>query len=67
MIFPESKLEIADNSGGLKARCIKILNGSKRKGAGMGSLIIISVIKALPNKKVSKKQIHKAIIIRTKQ
>ena len=54
MIQVESKLEVADNSGAKKIRCIKVLGGSKRRYAGLGDIIVCSVVECMPNTKVKK-------------
>ncbi|MCI5064951.1 50S ribosomal protein L14 [bacterium] len=65
MIQPKSLLTIADNSGARKVVCIKVLGGSKRRYAGVGDVIAVAVRDALPNSKISKGSIHKAVIVRT--
>lgn len=65
MIQVETILEVADNSGAKKLRCIKVLGGSKRKYASVGDVIVCSVREALPNSKVKKGDVVKAVIVRT--
>ena len=65
MIQMESVLDVADNSGAKRVKCIKVLGGSKRKTAGIGDVIVVSVKEALPNSRVKKKQLHKAVVVRT--
>jgi large subunit ribosomal protein L14 len=65
MISAESTLDVADNSGARKVLCIKVLGGSKRKYASIGDIIVISVKEALPNSKVKKGDVAKAVIVRT--
>ena len=65
MIQPKSLLNIADNSGARKVVCIKVLGGSKRRYAGIGDVIAVAVRDAMPNSKISKGSIHKAVIVRT--
>ena len=65
MIQPKSLLNIADNSGARKVVCIKVLGGSKRRYAGIGDVIAVAVRYAMPNSKISKGSIHKAVIVRT--
>jgi len=65
MIQMQSMLDVADNSGARKLCCIKVLGGSKRKYAGLGDIIICSVKEALPNSKVKKGDVVKAVIVRT--
>ena len=66
MIIAETKLNVADNSGAKLVQCIKVLGGSKRRSASIGDLIVVSVKEAIPNGKVKKGSVHKAIIVRTK-
>ena len=66
MIQLRSVLEVADNSGAKVVQCIKVLGGSKRRYAGVGAIIKISVKEAIPNGKVKKGSVHKAVIVRTK-
>ena len=65
MIQPESKLEVADNSGARRVQCIKVLGGSGRKTASVGDVIVVSVKEAIPRGKVKKGEIHRAVIVRT--
>ena len=65
MIQAESRLEVADNSGARSVQCIKVLGGSKRKVAGVGDIIVVSVKEAIPRGRVKKGDIHKAVIVRT--
>ncbi len=67
MIQMESVLDVADNSGAKRVRCLKVLGGSKRKYAGVGDIIVVSVKDAVPNGKVKKGQIARAVIVRTKK
>lgn len=67
MIQMESVLDVADNSGAKRVRCIKVLGGSKRKYAGIGDIIVVSVKDAAPNGKVKKGQVARAVIVRTKK
>ncbi len=67
MIKPESRLDVADNSGAREVLCIKVLGGSKRKFASVGDVIVVSVKDAIPNGKVKKGEVHKAVIVRTAQ
>jgi large subunit ribosomal protein L14 len=67
MIQIESVLDVADNSGAKRVRCIKVLGGSKRKYAGVGDVIVVSVKDAAPNGKVKKGQVQRAVIVRTKK
>jgi len=67
MIQMESVLDVADNSGAKRVKCIKVIGGSKRKYAGIGDVIVVSVKDAAPNGKVKKGQIARAVIVRTKK
>jgi len=60
-----SVLEVADNSGARKVRCIRVLGGSKRKYASIGDIIVVSVKEAIPNAKVKKGDVMKAVVVRT--
>ena len=65
MIQMQTVLDVADNSGAKKLYCIKVLGGSKRKYAGIGDIIVASVKEAIPNSKVKKGDVVKAVIVRT--
>ena len=65
MIQTESVLDIADNSGAKKVLCIKVLGGSKRRFASVGDVIVVSIKEAIPNAKVKKGSVMKAVIVRT--
>ena len=65
MIQMQSRLEVADNSGAKKVQCIKVLGGSKRRYASVGDVIVVSVKEALPNSKVKKGEVKKAVVVRT--
>lgn len=65
MIQMESVLDVADNSGAKKVKCVKVLGGSKRKYAGIGDIIVVSVKDATPNGKVKKGSVARAVIVRT--
>lgn len=67
MIQMESVLNVADNSGAKRVKCIKVLGGSKRKYASVGDIIVVSVKDAAPNGKVKKGQLTRAVIVRTKK
>jgi len=67
MIQPFTRLKVADNSGAKEIMCIKVLGGSKRRYATVGDIIVASVKKALPNGKIKKGQVVKAVIVRTKK
>jgi large subunit ribosomal protein L14 len=65
MVQMQTVLDVADNSGAKKLFCIKVLGGSKRKYASVGDIIVASVREALPNSKVKKGDVVKAVIVRT--
>lgn len=65
MVQAESILDVADNSGARKVLCIKVLGGSKRRYASLGDIIVVSVKEAIPNAKVKKGAVMKAVIVRT--
>ena len=65
MIQMQSNLEVADNSGARRVQCIKVLGGSKRKVAGVGDVIVVSVKEAIPRGRVKKGEVLKAVIVRT--
>ena len=67
MIQVQTELLVADNTGAKRVECIKVLGGSKKRCAGVGDLIVISVKEALPNGKVKKGSVHKAVVVRTKK
>jgi len=65
MIQMQTVLNVADNSGAKKVACIKVLGGSRRRYASLGDVIVISVKEALPNSKVKKGDVMKAVVVRT--
>jgi len=65
MIQGFTRLAVADNSGAKEIMCIKVLGGSKRRYATLGDVVVASVKKAVPNGKVKKGQVVKAVIVRT--
>src|ERR1700759_3715766 len=67
MIQTSTILDVADNSGAKKVMCIKVLGGSKRKSASIGDVIVVSIREAIPNSKVKKGDVAKAVIVRTKK
>ena len=67
MIQSETRLTVADNSGAKELYCIKVLGGSKRRYATIGDIIICSVKEAIPNAKVKKGDVVRAVIVRTKK
>ena len=67
MIQVESVLDVADNSGARKVRCIKVLGGSKRRYASVGDIIVVAIRESLPNSKIKKGSVMKAVVVRTKK
>jgi len=65
MIQTQTKLKVADNSGAKLLSCIKVLGGSKRRYASVGDIIVVSVKEAMPNSKVKKGDVVRAVIVRT--
>ncbi|MEF3167731.1 MAG: 50S ribosomal protein L14 [Deltaproteobacteria bacterium] len=67
MIQQESRLQVADNSGAKVVSCIRVLGGTRRRYAGVGDIIVVAVKDAIPNAKVRKGDVAKAVIVRTKK
>jgi large subunit ribosomal protein L14 len=67
MIQMQSVLDVADNSGARKIQCVKVLGGSKRRYAGIGDIIKISVKEAMPNSRVKKGEVFNAVVVRTRK
>ena len=67
MIQVQSILEVADNSGARRVQCIKVLGGSKRRYAGIGDVIKISIKEAIPNSRVKKGEMFSALVVRTRK
>ena len=65
MIQQESVLEVADNSGARKVACIRVLGGSRRRYASVGDVIVVSVKDAIPNARVKKGEVRRAVVVRT--
>ena len=65
MIQNQTKLRAADNSGAKVLQCIKVLGGSKRRYASVGDIVIVSVKEAIPNAKVKKGDVMRAVVVRT--
>lgn len=65
MIQMQSRLKVADNSGAKEVMCVKVLGGSKRRYASVGDIIVVSIKEALPNSRVKKGDVAKAVIVRT--
>jgi large subunit ribosomal protein L14 len=64
MIQQESVLEVADNSGARKVQCIRVLGGTRRRYASVGDLIVVSVKDAIPNARVKKGEVRRAVVVR---
>lgn len=67
MIQMQSNLDVADNSGAKRVQCIKVLGGSKRRVAGVGDIIVVSIKEAIPRGRVKKGDVLQAIVVRTSQ
>ncbi len=67
MIQQQTRLTVADNSGAKRLMCIKVLGGSGRRYASLGDVIVVSIKEAIPNAKVKKGEVAKAVIVRTKK
>lgn len=67
MIQMRSSLDVADNSGARRVMCIKVLGGTRRRYAGIGDVIKVSVKEAIPRGKVKKGEVLNAVIVRTKK
>jgi large subunit ribosomal protein L14 len=65
MVQMQTALNVADNSGAKKVMCIKVLGGSKRKYASVGDVIVVAVREAMPNAKIKKGEVAKAVVVRT--
>lgn len=67
MIQQVSRLVVADNSGAKLVKCIKVLGGTRRRYAGLGDVIMVSVKEALPRGTVRKKSLERAVIVRVRK
>ena len=65
MIQMQTKLSVADNSGARSVQCIKVLGGSRRRYAGIGDVIKVTVKDAIPRGKVKKGEVYDAVVVRT--
>ncbi len=65
MIHDRTIVKIADNSGGLIGRVFKVLGGSKKRYARIGEEVVISIQTVQPRKAVKKKEVHRAVVVRT--
>ena len=67
MIQPETKLQVADNTGAKLVQCIKVLGGSKKRYARIGDIVVVSVKEAAPKSIVKKKSVERAVVVRTRK
>jgi len=67
MVHDYTILRMADNAGARKAKCIRVLGGSKRRYAGVGDLIIVAVHDVLPNGPLKEGEVARAVVVRTKK
>ena len=67
MVQTTTTLDVADNSGAKKIMCVRVLGGTRRKYASIGDIIVVSIKEAIPNAKVKKGEVAKAVIVRTKK
>ena len=67
MIQQETVLKVADNSGAKVVKCIKVLGGTRRRYAGLGDIVVLSVKSAIPHSDVKKGSLHRGVIVRTKK
>lgn len=65
MIQMQTELDVADNSGAKRVMCVKVLGGSRRRYATIGDIIVVSIREAMPNSKVKKGDVARAVIVRT--
>lgn len=67
MIQMQTMLDVADNSGAKRVMCIKVLGGTRRRYASIGDVVVVAVKEAIPNSRVKKGDVHKAVIVRTRK
>jgi len=67
MVQQESRLKVADNTGGKEVLCIRVLGGTKRRYASVGDKIVVTIKEALPSGSVKKGQVSTAVVVRTKK
>jgi len=67
MIQLKTVLEVADNSGAKRVVCVKVLGGSRRRYASIGDVVVVAVREAIPNSKIQKGSVHRAVIVRTRK
>lgn len=67
MIQQETILDVADNSGAKRVLCIRVLGGTRRRYASLGDVIVVAIQEALPNAKVKKGEVARAVVVRTRR
>lgn len=67
MIQQQTMLDVADNTGAKRLKCIKVLGGTRRRYATVGDVIVVSIKEAIPNSRVKKGDVHRAVVVRTKK
>lgn len=67
MIQQQTMLDVADNTGAKRLMCIKVLGGTRRRYATVGDVIVVSIKEAIPNSKVKKGDVHRAVVVRTRK
>lgn len=67
MIQTETVLDVADNSGAKRVACIKVLGGSRRRYAALGDVIVVAIKEAMPNARVKKGEVARAVVVRTRR
>lgn len=67
MIQQESRLSVADNSGAKEVLCIRVLGGTRKRYAGVGDRIVVTVKSAIPGGELKKGTVTKAVVVRTKK
>ncbi|HQO77040.1 MAG TPA: 50S ribosomal protein L14 [Thermodesulfobacteriota bacterium] len=67
MIQQQTRLTVADNTGAKRLMCIKVLGVTRRRYASLGDIIIVSVREAIPNSKVKKGDVARAVVVRTRK
>ena len=65
MIQMQTNLDVADNSGARRVQCIKVLGGAKRRTAGIGDVVVVTVKEAIPRGRVKKGEVLRAVVVRT--
>ena len=67
MIQQETRLKVADNTGAKEVLCFKVLGGTRRKYASIGDQVVVTIKKAIPGGMVDKREVHRAVIVRTRK